>query len=225
MSQVLTRFAAVVLMSFLCSQSFGGVIGGEVIINPFANPTLFPAQFDGETLSTVASSSSLDFLGILVPQSNTTGIISVSDVEASGPAVSLGELVVQQTTGGGFSLTDDSNNVLLSGNFESGLLSGTGANTANFRTDNALFNGGSLLEFVEPEGSFSLGLVIDGPGLQVVNIVNNSGELLPFAADFTGQILVQGIESDGQVPEPSSVLMFSPILLMGLISRRRTRKV
>ena len=226
MIQVMTRFAAVVLMSLLCSHSFAGIM-----INPLAS-TALPAGFDGSSLSIAASESNLQFTDeILNQQTATSGFLSVSGIQASGPALSTlvgqgpTEILTQPTTGGSFELTDDNDNLLLSGNFGSGAIGGTTiSNEAGFGTDNALFNGGSLLDFIDPEGSFSLSLILDADGLQGSG--GSLGFIAGFDANFTAQIDVLAVDSpNGQVPEPGSVLMFSPILLMGLISRRRARKV
>ena len=225
MIQVMTRFAAVVLMSLLCSHSFAGII-----ILPVRR-TAFPVEFDGSSLNVFDSESTLQFTDeILNQQTATRGFLSVSGIDASGAASSqpIGQSnFLSQSTSensfGSFTLTDDNGVLLLSGRLGSGVLSGSeGADTATFRTDNAFFNGGSLLQFIQPRGSFSLGLIIDDDqGLQVSG--DSRGSIAEFDANFTAQIDVQAV--GGQVPEPGSVLMFSPILLMGLISRRRARKV
>ena len=223
MAQILIRFAAVCLMTFLCSQSFAGVIPGNIAVTPFGTPTS-RVQLTGTpvsnslTLSSISvSQSSLEFNGILASQSIPTGTISVSNVMTDGNAsLDFGELS-QPTTSGDFSLSDPDDNLLLSGTFGAGLISGpTNDITAGFNTDQVMFNGGSLLQFIKPEGSFVLSLIVDGGSLEQTT----AGTLAPFSADITANITVQGIHPDGQVPEPGSIFIFAPMLL-GLVSRRR----
>ena len=221
MTQVIFRFAAVALMSFLSSQSFAGII-----INPVSSST-FPVGFNGGTLDVASSTSTLEFTEILNQQTATNGTLSVSGITAVGAASSTPvggiQFISQPTLGGDFSLNDDATGgLLLSGTFGSGAIVGSDSpttNAAGFGTDNVIFNGGSLLQFIDTDGSFNLSFILDPP----LQIGGTSGQVSPFDGNFTGQIDVQA--SGGQVPEPSSALMFSPILLMGLISRRRARKV
>ena len=104
--------------------------------------------------------------------------------------------------------------------FEGGLITGsTNSPSASFRTDEVTFSDGSLRQFIAPEGSFSLSLVIDGGGLTFTPATSmsvNDAALLGFSADATAQVTAQG-----QVPEPGSVFIFAPMLL-GLLARRRS---
>ena len=121
MVQKMIRSAAVFLMTFLCSQSFAGVLTGGIAINPEGGTVTQisnSVQFDGTTLQLSNSSiSDLEFLGILAPPSTGTGFLSVSSVAASGPVVAAGANLFQQTTKGGFTLNDQNGNLLLSGMF------------------------------------------------------------------------------------------------------------
>ena len=206
----------------LCCQSYAGVIGGPTTINlaPTGGSNVI---FDGSVFNTApitenpASTLTLGgFLDKFSSPSNEFVSISIQGVEAFGDLVtdtSVGsgiEFLFQGTVGGDFEIRDLNNDLLLSGDFGSGVINavrngGRLSSAGGFSSD-VTFTDGLILEHIDSSGDISLSLS---------EIVAISDEGLGFEANFTAEITVS------QVPEPSTLFMFSPILI-GLFVRRRS---
>ena len=206
----------------LCCQSYAGVIGGPTTINldPTGGSNVI---FDGSVFNTApitenpASTLTLGgFLDKFSSPSNEFVSISIQGVEAFGDLVtdtSVGsgiEFLFQGTVGGDFEIRDLNNDLLLSGDFGSGVINavrngGRLSSAGGFLSD-VTFTDGLILEHIDSSGDISLSLS---------EIVAISDEGLGFEANITAEITVS------QVPEPSTLFMFSPILI-GLFVRRRS---
>lgn len=164
----------------------------------------------------------LNFLSDIASGASFTlqGVLAVGPVEFSGPSV------LQPTTGGTFSLYDNSNSLLLSGTIAQGVLGGSfGASTGSFfNVDSATFTGGSLLAYVAPTPA-GLSLALSGimnafgsPGFALIDecAAGQGCELINFNAAATGQI-----EGRTTVPEPASAAFLATALGLGMLARRR----
>ena len=206
----------------LCCQSYAGVIGGPTTINlaPTGGSNVI---FDGSVFNTApitenpASTLTLGgFLDKFSSPSNEFVSISIQGVEAFGDLVtdtSVGsgiEFLFQGTVGGDFEIRDLNNDLLLSGEIGSGLISAvrtdSGLSSAGGFSSDVTFTDGLILEHIEPAGTISLSLS---------EIVENPTVELGFEANFTAEITVT------QVPEPSTLFVLSPVLI-GLLVRRRS---
>ena len=218
MNRIIFGSAYFVGLMLLCCQSYAGVIGGPTTIN--LGPTdSSNVVFDGSVFSTAENSESTLTLGGFLDKfsspSNEFATISIQGVEASGDLVTLAgpgdeDSLFQGTEGGNFEILDLSNELLLSGDFGPGVIglaqSGGVLSSAGGFSSNVTFTNGLILEHIAPVGTISVSLS---------QIVANPTVELDFEANFTAEITV------GQVPEPSTLFMFSPIL-MGLLVRRRS---
>lgn len=190
-------------------------------------------QFDGTTFSTVDDGDGstlgdqdtrLNFVGSLdgtiADIMSPVASFTLDGVLASGDAHVLGNTVVQESTGGIFSVYDENNNLLLAGSLADGALTGSLAATTGsyFNTAFGTLTAGSLLPFLNPDAagiSIALAGIVsaDGSG----HLVVNNGKLQPFNANSDG--LIDG-EPRSEVPEPATAaLLLSGALGMAL--RRR----
>ena len=208
MNRTIIGSAYFVGLMLLCCQSYAGVIGGPTTIN--LDPTdSSNVVFDGSVFSTAENSESTLTLGGFLDKfsspSNEVATISIQGVEASGDLVTLAGSLFQGTEGGNFEILDLSNELLLSGDFGPGVIglaqSGGVLSSAGGFSSDVTFTDGLILEHIAPVGTISVSLS---------QIVANPTVELDFEANFTAEITV------GQVPEPSTLFMFSPIL-MGLL--------
>lgn len=204
----------------------------ETIIKFAMAEAVFDVSFDGTTFGTVNDGNgatagdqdtNLDFNGFLafLPDiNNMLASFSLDNVVASGLPTLVGPVVSQATTGGTFAFWDDSNNLLLAGTLNSGVIVGsTTATTGSFfNTTFASFTGGSLAALVDPTSaglSLALASITSqaGPGLAI----GQGGVLLPFAADAAG--LAEG----RPIPEPmTAALLLSGVALGGAVRRRKS---
>lgn len=173
---------------------------------------------DGNGATTGSQNTAIDFVGPLAATPDVlteTGSFTLGNLAVSGPAQTLGNVVVQNYTGGAFSVYDPANVLLLSGNLSSSALTGTvGAPGTGsvFTTSTATITGGTLAPlFVANSLSLSVSLlsVNGGAGFAVSQSV-----LQPFSADSTVTIAADVI------PEPASLGVMT-IALAGLVRRRR----
>jgi len=161
------------------------------------------------------------FLNFIPDVNSNTASFSLNGLNAVGPPNVFGSLVVQNYTGGVFSLYDPSDNLLLQGPVANSVLSGTigGPGTgALFTTTLGSVTGGSLFSLIVP-GSVSL-------SMNLTNVNGGSGfavagrelQLSPFLADASISIAAD------PVPEPTSFLLLGLGSTLGIaLSRRRTR--
>jgi hypothetical protein len=161
-----------------------------------------------------------DFLDVIPDVTTSIASFTLSGLTATGPAQTFGTLVIQNFTGGSFSLYDPSNNLLLSGSLGSSALTGVAGppGTASlFTTSLTSATGGSLASQILPGSlslSFSMTNVNGGAGFST-----SDGFLQPFQTDAS--VLIAGTQT--QAPEPSTLglLGFGAI---ALIVRRRFAK-
>ena len=207
-------------LMLLCCQSYAGVIVEPTTIN--LGPTSGSnVVFDGTAFNTTSlsgpPSSTLTlsgFLDELSSPSNEFASISIQGVEAFEDlvAVPVGletELLFQGTVGGDFEIRDLNDDLLLSGNIGSGVISAArsnvGLSSAGGFSSDVTFTDGSILDLIAPTGTISLSLS---------EIVANPTVELGFEANFTAEITVE------QVPEPSTLFVFSPMLIGAFVRRR-----
>lgn len=208
-------------LMLLCCQSYAGVIVEPTTINlgptsgsnvVFDGTAFNTTSLSGPPASTLTLSGFLDELG---SPSNEFASISIQGVEAFGELVALpvggeSDLLFQGTVGGDFEIRDLNDDLLLSGYIGSGLISAARSNVGlssagGFSSDDVTFTDGSILDLIGPTGTISLSLS---------EIVANPTVELGFEANFTAEITVE------QVPEPSTLFVFSPMLIGAFVRRR-----
>ncbi|HMO18362.1 MAG TPA: PEP-CTERM sorting domain-containing protein [Oligoflexia bacterium] len=224
-------FQSLVVMGLVVSAS---TASADTIIKFDLGSTGPDVQYVGGVFSTIADPNGLpgqqttgvNFTGFLegVLANIITGAsFTIDSVMASGPASLVGPVIVQGTTGGTFSLWDDSNTLLLTGTLGTGAITGaTGVDTGSvFSTEVFSFTGGSLLSLVNgtPAGiSFALTNILSGGLSGMYTGLDTSGQslfLLDFTADSSGQI------TGSPIPEPSTMLLIGSALVGGLVRRRK----
>jgi hypothetical protein len=181
---------------------------------------------DGNGLTAGDKDTDVEYFGFLdsLPNIPTGASLTLSGINRQGDAAVSGGVVVTQTTNGGsFSLFDDGNMLLLSGNLGTGLITGfTGAGGSTSTTGSFLsvdpitFTAGSLLPLLDPNsGALSLSFSNVRTGTDPGMVVSN-GNLLDFTAVANGAI------DASAVPEPS-VLGMAALGAVAMIRRRRRR--
>ncbi len=160
------------------------------------------------------------FEGLLdgVPDINTDiASVTFDGITADGAATVLPGFVVQNTTGGTFSLWDASNTLLLSATIDSGSISGPlgAAATGSFVTLTlGTYTGGTLFPLLGGANAASIGVSFtdvtsrSGAGFSVTGSTLNA-----FTADATANLAA--------VPEPTTVGLLLAGLAGGLGVRRR----
>ena len=225
----LAVLAAVCLMAGVLLTS--SVSAETVIKFDLAGSAGPDVQYSSSSLSTIADglgvgdkSTDVEYFGFLkdLPAITSGASLTLSGVSADGAATVIGGVVVQQaTTGGTFSLYDDMDALLLSGNLGSGLITGfTGPSaspTGSFLSVGPVnFTGGSLFPLLHPStGAVSLSFSQVKTG--TTNGMQVSGSTL---LDFTA--VANGAIDASAVPEPS-VLGMAALGAVAMIRRRRRR--
>lgn len=161
-----------------------------------------------------------DFLDFIPDITTSAASFTLGGLAVSGPANQVGPIVIQNFTGGQFSLYDPSNNLLLTGPLGTSALTGVigPPGTASlFTTSLSSATGGTLASQILP-GSLSLSIsmtnVNGGAGFST-----SDGVLQPFVTDAS--VLIAGTSS--QAPEPSTLVLLA-MGAIGLIARRRFAK-
>ena len=202
-------------------------------------------QFDGTNLFTIddgnnATTEDQDtgvlFLGALDPF--FTDILtppasfSLSGLQPTGPAtLFVGSIILQNFTGGTFTLRDDANVILLQGNLGASALSGSYLNSTGglFQTSLGSVTGGTLASYIDPNTvqlSMNFTAIRDTgtntAGLRVAPLppagpppFTFETVLSPFTADATVNIEATS------VPEPAAMVLLLAGSALGLAARRR----
>ena len=178
---------------------------------------------DGSVGTSGQQSTDVGYQGFLsdIPSIPSGASLTLSGVTASGSASGNVGFISQMTTGGMFSLFDNTNTLLLSGNLGNGVITGSTSSDSGgfFSTSPVLYTGGSLLPRIEPNsGAISLSLLDVRTGGAVGMVVNGSGVLQNFTATANGQL------GASAVPEPSVIGMAAIGALLVLRQRRRSAK-
>jgi len=163
---------------------------------------------DGDVGTVGLQDTAIEFTGFLdpIPDINTpSGSFTLTGLNASGPVQQIGTLAIQNFAGGQFDLYDPSNNLLLSGNLTSSVLSGAigpPGTGAVFTTAPVFPAGGSLAPLVASLSlSISMINVNGGSGLAV-----SGNTLQPFLADASSLIAGDPRENS---PEPSTFALLA----------------
>jgi hypothetical protein len=176
---------------------------------------------DGDPSTDGQQSTDVKYQGFLgfIPSIASGASMTLSGITADGAAMGTVGLISQETSGGMFNLFDDSNMLLLSGNFGSGVIAGSTVSTGAsfFSTSPVFYTGGSLLPLIKPDSgvislSFTDVRTSGNPGLVVSN-----NTLLNFSGNATGLLEASA------VPEPS-VIGMAGIGALVLIRRQRRRR-
>ncbi len=207
---------------------------GTIIKLGMGGDTTADIKFDGTTLSTVNDlnavtigdqDTGIDYQGFL---SGETDIISppasfsMSGLTPASPAAVIGGvLVIQDFTGGTFSLYDDTNVLLLSGTLGLSTLAGPlgpPATGALFTTSFATIIPGGLLDSQIDPTSLTLSMsltAINGAGGFTV-----SGAAAPLLNPFTADVTLN-IAAD-PIPEPTTtMLLILGTALVGVFAKQR----
>jgi hypothetical protein len=206
---------------------------GTIIKLGFSTDSRPDIELVGDTISTVNDdigattgdqNTELTYLGVVAGQPAIEGAnasFTLDNVKLSGQPMTFGTTLLQSTSGGDFSLYDQNNVLLLGGTLGAGTLSGPVGGTATggfLTTEFGDLTSGSLLSVVQQQSlrsTFSISLtdVNNGAGFSLTG----GGDLADFEADGTANIGVQ------TVPEPASLLLLLPGLLLSLGIWRRQR--
>ncbi len=200
-----------------CAGTIIGLGGGGLAVS---------IQYNGTTLSTPGpQDSQVDFGGLLdwYPDIvSPPGSFTLDGVTRSGSATVFGSLIIQQFTGGTFSLYDASHTLLLSGGLTNTALSGTaglkdnGLLTTSFSTT----TGGTLAPYIDPTSlvlQMHLSNINSGAGLSTVANPPPVGNVLqPFTAGVMANI------NGNQIPEPKVGALLLVLLALILSATRRT---
>ena len=198
-------------------------VGPDVAMNGVGQ---FATSSDGDATTLGDQDTAIEFTGFLDPANPdiTSPIASftLTGLSASGSVQQFGSLAIQNFAGGQLSLYDPSNNLLLSGNLTSSVLSGVigpPGTAAIFTT--ALFSpsGGSLANLISA-GSMSLSInmtnVNGGSGLAV-----SDNTLQQFQADAS--VLISG-DPAVKAPEPSTLALLVTSVFGILMHRRNASR-
>jgi hypothetical protein len=176
---------------------------------------------DGNAGTLGNQNTSVQFTAFLepLPDINTNSAsVTLNGLAVAGPALTFGDLVIQNFFGGQFSLFDSANALLLQGSINASSLTGTvgppGTGSV-FTTTFGTITGGTLAPLIQP-GSLSLSISLTningGSGFSLV-----SGNLAPFLAD--GSLDLAG---QAAVPEPTTSLLI--MLATGAAGAWRLRR-
>lgn len=212
----------VVLAAIVCLGSWSSGASASTILKfGFGADSMPDIASVGGVLSTVDDgnastpgdqNSGIEFLGFLnsmspIPIADAS--ITIDGIQLTDDMSTIGNLVVQPTSGGVFSFWDETNSLLLSGTFGDGMLTGSLGDPATgslISLNFGSFDGGSLINLVDPNSAaFSLSFtgVNDGAGF---SIVENATRISDFTSDATGLL-------SAAVPEPAS----ASLILAGLV--------
>jgi hypothetical protein len=150
---------------------------------------------------------------------------SLSGLTTSGSPLVFGSLVIQNYSGGTFSLYDPSNTLLLSGLLTTSSLQGTlgpPGTGAVFSTGVASVTGGVFADFIETNSlglSMTLSNTNGGTGLSL----GDGPVLHGFVADTVVSILGEPSTPGGGLPEPGTLVLATLALFSASVVRRRSQ--
>jgi hypothetical protein len=189
---------------------------------------VFGTVDDGIGGTTGDQNTEVQYEGILdfLPDIISGASFSLDNVAANGLAMVVANVVVQNTTGGNFSLYAPDNSLLLSGVLDAGVITGSLTSTTGsfFNINSVTYTGGSLLAYIAPTpGGISLALssVVNDlglPGMAVDNNCEGPCQLRDFTASANGLADATG----NPIPEPSTMalMLFGSV---GMLMRRRAQ--
>jgi hypothetical protein len=181
-------------------------------------------EFDGTVLSTDGpQNTEVEFSGILDSVADiptATASFTLEGLTESGPALVIGTQVIQQFTGGTFSLYHPDSTLLLSGSLLSPALTGTIGLPGGmlFTSSFSTVTGGTLAGYLDPNSvilQMHLSNINGGAGLSEPS----TGELDPFTAAATADIEADSIP----VPEPTTGMLVALCGALGVLASRRRR--
>lgn len=236
---ILSAFALGAIVLFSCSASLAGTIiklnlggvGPDIGMGP-------PAGQPVGVLSTVDQTggvspagdqlTAIEYTGFLnpIPDIGTnTASFSLNGLNSVGPANVFGSLVIQNFTGGLFSLYDPSDVLLLQGPLVNSALTGVmgpPGTGALFTTTLGSVSGGTLAAFIAP-GSVSLSMNLTNVSGGAGFAVGGAGPTLQsFLADGSINISADPSGLGPGVPEPATaVLVLLGGAAMAICGRRR----
>ncbi|HVT27002.1 MAG TPA: hypothetical protein VHE81_03180 [Lacipirellulaceae bacterium] len=176
---------------------------------------------DGNAATTGDQNTSVVYTGFLSPIPNitpATASFSLAGLTAVPPATLASPLVIQNFTGGTFSLYDSANVLLLQGTLDQSALTGVigpPGTGALFTTTLGNVTLGTLVPFIE-QGTVSL-------SMNLTNVSSNGGQgfsvsvdgaavfLNPFTADASANIAADPSGLGPGIPEPATCML----MLMG----------
>jgi hypothetical protein len=199
-----------------------GNIGPDVGMN--AGGILSTVDQTGGPPPTGDQFTDIEYTGFLnfIPDVNTnTATFSLNGLSAVGPANVFGSLVIQNFTGGVFSLYDPADNLLLQGPLTSSALSGVlgpPGTGALFTTTLSSVTGGSLSGQIAP-GTVSLSMnMTNVNGGNGFSVAGGGPQLNQFLADASINIAADPI------PEPASLMLLGLGSAVALAYVRRQRR-
>jgi hypothetical protein len=169
---------------------------------------------DGDATRIGDQNTEIDFFDFL-GSPNIQGSFSLDNLTTTGPASTVGPLVIQNFSGGTLSLYNSLNALLLTGTLANSALTGpigAPATGSLFTTSFATVTGGTLQPVIVPNSltlSMSLGHINGGVGFAVSG--TSSALLNAFQADATLSIAGQ------EVPEPPVAATVMAVASTGLV--------
>jgi len=176
-----------------------GESGPDLAMNALGQLSTAPDGNAGTTGDQNTAVEYTTFLDFIPDIPTNTASFSLANVTAVGPAHIFGTVVLQNFSGGSFSLYDPANTLLLQGPLINSTLSGTlgpPGTGSLFSTTLSTVTGGTLAPFIAPGTvslSFEMTNVNGGAGFAVAP---GGAGLLPFFADSSAAIAAN------PVPEP-----------------------
>lgn len=215
---LLVSSAAICRADTIIKLNLGGV-GPDVGMNPAGQ---FATSSDGDVATTGDQDTAIEFTSFLDPLPDinpSVASFTLTGLTASGPAQQLGNLAIQNFTGGQYNLFDPANNLILSAPLSTSVLTGgigPAGTGALFTTSSNSPTGGSLAPFIAP-GTLSMSIslinVNGGAGFAV-----SSNVLQAFVADAS--VLISATPTGPNAPEPAAMGLLAAGGLLALAGKR-----